>query len=184
MAVKAIVRARSQCRLRAMAGVASRLTIHRLFFEPVRGGGLVIGALVVWLAGAGYCHGYQHLLSGGSGPWSGSLTWSAIAVVPWFALFEWSKEPRSEAAAGRPAVLASLVLAIAAVSISLEYVIDFCVGDIADRFGLLVMRRLPAVGVSLVLILLTRKIAAARSAHVPAVDLTSLASSIDWIEAA
>src|SRR4051812_23796681 len=110
-----------------MATAPPRLTLERLFLRPVRGPSLIGCGLVVWLVGAGYCHGYQHLLSGGSGPWSGSLTWSAIAVVPWFALFEWSKEPRSEAAAGRPAVLALLVLGIAAASISLEYVIDFCV---------------------------------------------------------
>lgn len=167
-----------------MATAPPRVSVQRLVLEPVRGPSLIACGLVVWLVGAAYCHGYQHLLTGGSGPWSGSLTWSAIAVVPWFALFEWSKEPRSAATASRPAILAALVVAIAGVSIGLEYLIDFCAGDIADRFGLLVMRRLPAVGASLMLILLTRKIAMGRSTNPPAVDLTFIARSIDWVEAA
>src|SRR4051812_42176211 len=167
-----------------MASVAPRPTIHRLFFEPIRGSGLIIGALVVWLAGAAYCHGYQHLLSGGSGPWSGSLTWSAIAVLPWFALFEWSKEPRWASAASRPRLLAALVLGIAAFSISLEYLIDFCLGDVAARLGLLVMRRLPAVGVSVLLITLARRAVSSRPASPPPVPLDSIAPAIDWIEAA
>src|SRR5438045_5651632 len=133
-----------------MATVAAGPSLSRFFFEPIRGGALVACGLFVWIAGASYCHGYQYLLTGEeTGPWSGSLTWSAIAVVPWFALFEWSKEPRSAATASRPAFLAALVVGIAGVSIGLEYLIDFCVGDIADRFGLLVMRRLPAVGAGL-----------------------------------
>src|SRR3982750_1396686 len=100
-----------------MATAPPRLTLERLFLRPVRGPSLVSCGLVVWLLGAGYCHGYQHLLSGGSGPWSGSLTWSAIAVVPWFALFEWSKQPQGTDAARRPALLIALVLGIAALSI-------------------------------------------------------------------
>src|SRR6478735_8897431 len=109
-----------------MASAPPHFSPQRLLLEPVRGPSLILCGLVVWLAGGGYCHGYQHLLSGGSGPWSGSLTWSAIAVVPWFALFEWSKEPRNAADARRPVNLAALVIAIAGLSIGSEYLIDFC----------------------------------------------------------
>jgi hypothetical protein len=168
-----------------MASIAPRLSLARFFFEPIRGGALVICALFVWLAGASYCHGYQYLLTGEEhGTWSGSLTWSAIAVVPWFALFEWSKEPQAAQATRRPAVLAALVIGIAALSISLEYLVDFCVGDVTDRFGLLVIRRLPAIGVSVLLIALTRKAVLRRPPNPATVELGSIAKSIDWIEAA
>ena len=76
-----------------MASVAQRPSPWRIFFEPLRGVPLIACGIAIWLAGAAYCHGYQHLLAGESpGPWSGSLIWSAVAVVPWFALFEWSKQ--------------------------------------------------------------------------------------------
>src|SRR5689334_14454132 len=135
-----------------MATIAPQLRLSRFFFEPIRGRALIAVGVIVWLAGASYCHGYQYLLKGEeTGPWSGSLTWSAIAVVPWFALFEWSKEPQGAEATRRPATLLGLVAEIAALSICVEYFVDFCVGDVTDRFGLLVMRRLPAVAVSVLL---------------------------------
>ena len=168
-----------------MATIAPRLSLGRFFFEPIRGGALVISGLAVWLAGASYCHGYQYFLTGEeTGSWSGSLTWSAIAVVPWFALFEWSKEPQGLEATRRPAMLAALVLAIAAFSIRLEYLVDFCVGDVTDRFGLLVMRRLPAIGVSVLLITLTRRAVLRRPVNPATVELGTIAKAIDWIEAA
>ena len=67
--------------------------------------------------------------------------------MPWFALFEWSKQRQGADAVRRPALLIALVLAIAALSIALEYLVNFCVGDVTDHLGLLVMRRLPAIGV-------------------------------------
>jgi len=168
-----------------MATIAPRVSLGRLFFEPIRGAALIICGLAVWLAGASYCHGYQYLLTGEEhGTWSGSLTWSAIAVVPWFALFEWSKEPQGLEATRRPAVLATLVLGIAAFSISLEYLVDFCVGDVTDRFGLLVMRRLPAIGISVLLIALTRKAVMRRPPNPATVELGTIAKAIDWVEAA
>jgi hypothetical protein len=168
-----------------MASIAPRFSVGRYFFEPIRGGALVVCGLIVWLAGASYCHGYQYFLTGEeSGPWSGSLMWSAIAVVPWFALFEWSKEPQGVEATRRPAMLIALVLGIAALSISLEYLIDFCLGDVTDRFGLLVMRRLPAIGVSVLLIALTRKAALRRPPNPATVEIAAIAKAIDWVEAA
>lgn len=156
-----------------------------MFFEPIRGRALIVCGLAVWLAGASYCHGYQYLLTGEQpGPWSGSLTWSAIAVVPWFALFEWSKEPQGAEATRRPALLIGLVLAIAGFSISLEYLVDFCLGDVTDRFGLLVIRRLPAIGVSVLLIALTRKAVLRRPPTPAALHLSAIAGSLDWVEAA
>src|SRR6185369_3233267 len=103
-----------------MASAAPNPSLFRFLFEPIRGLPLVGCAVAVWLAGASYCNGYQRLLSSEEpGPWSGSLIWSAVAVVPWFALFEWSKEPRGAEATRRPVLLAGLVLAIAGLSIGL-----------------------------------------------------------------
>ncbi len=168
-----------------MASVAPNPSLLRVLFEPIRGLPLVAGTILVWLAGAGYCHGYQQLLTGENpGPWSGSLIWSAVAVVPWFALFEWSKEPRGIETTRRPLFLAGLVLAIATFSIALEYLVDFCVGDVTDRLGLLVMRRMPAVAFTVVLIALTRKAVLRRPPSQAAIELRELAEAIDWVEAA
>ena len=168
-----------------MASIAPRPSLSRFFFEPIRGGALVACGLFVWLAGASYCHGYQYFLTGEeTGSWSGSLMWSAIAVVPWFALFEWSKEPQGVEATRRPAILVALVTGIAALSICLEYFVDFCIGDVTDQFGLLVMRRLPAIGVSVLLIALTRKAVLRRPPNPASVEIGAIAKAIDWIEAA
>ncbi len=167
-----------------MASLAPRVSLSRFFFEPVRGGTLVACGVIVWLLGAAYCHGYQNLLTGSSGDWSGSLMWSAIAVVPWFALFEWSKQPQGMEATRRPAILAGLVIGIAALSIALEYTVHFCVGDVTDRFGLLVMRRLPAVGVAVLLITLTRRAVLRRPPNAATVEIGTIATAIDWVEAA
>src|SRR3954466_15332771 len=103
-----------------MATLAPRPSLLRLLFEPLGGIPLAAAAVAVWLAGAVYCHGYQSLLfAERSGPWSGSLIWAAVAVVPWFALFEWSKQRQGADAIRRPAVLVSLVIAIAGLSVAL-----------------------------------------------------------------
>jgi hypothetical protein len=168
-----------------MASLAPKPSLLKVLFEPIRGLPLVAGAIAVWLAGAGYCHGYQQLLAGESpGPWSGSLLWSAFAVVPWFALFEWSKEPRGAEATRRPALLVGLVLAIATLSIGLEYLVDFCIGDVTDSFELLVMRRMPAIAFTVLLIAITRKAVLRRAPSPAAVELRELAEAIDWVEAA
>lgn len=168
-----------------MASRAPQPNLARLFFEPLQGASLITIGLLVWVAGATYCHGYQALTGNPHiGPWSGSLTWSAVAVVPWFALFEWSKQPQGAQATRAPWILAGLIVGIAAASISLEYLVDFCAGEVTDRLGLLVMRRLPAIGVSVLLIALTRKAMLRRPPSPVAVELKSLAPSIDWIEAA
>ena len=150
----------------------------------MRGAPLIACGAIVWLLGAAYCHGYERLLTGSVSGWAGSLTWSAIAVVPWFALFEWSKQPQGAEAVRRPALLAALVIGIAALSIALEYSVNFCVGDVSDRFGLLVMRRLPAIGISVLLIAITRKAVLRRPPSPETVALSQLAAAIDWVAAA
>ena len=49
-----------------MASLAPRPSLLKLLFEPLGGLQLVGAAILVWLAGAGYCHGYQRLLTGKS----------------------------------------------------------------------------------------------------------------------
>ena len=168
-----------------MASLAPRPSFLRFLFEPLDGLPLIASGIVVWLVGAGYCHGYQHLLTGeASRPWSGSLIWSAVAVVPWFALFEWSKQRRGMEATLRPVVLVLLVTAIAAVSIALEYAVNFCVGDVTDHLGLLVMRRMPAVAVTVLLITLTRQAVLRRPPDPETIPLGQIAAAIDWVAAA
>ena len=166
-----------------MTTAALRTGFGRIVFEPLRGASLVVCSLLVWVAGAAYCHGYERLLSGAD-EWEGSLIWSAIAVLPWFALFEWSKQPRGAEATRRPWILLALVLGIAALSIILEYLINWSLGDLSDRVPLLVMRRLPAIAATLLLIALARKVASQRPLSSQAVTLSSIADMIDYVAAA
>lgn len=168
-----------------MASLAPRPSLFRWLFQPLGGATLIAAGILVWLAGAAYCHGYQWLLAGEEvGSWSGSLIWSAVAVVPWFALFEWSKQRQGADAMRRPMLLVALVVGIGICSIALEYLVNFCVGDMTDRFGLLVMRRLPAIGVTVLLIALTRKAMLRQPPDPAAIPLTEIAGAIDWVAAA
>ena len=168
-----------------MASTVPPPNLGRILLQPLRGPALLAVSIGAWLAGAAYCHLYQSLLTGmHPGAWAGSLSWSAIAVVPWFALFEWSKQTDATETMRRPALLASLVIGIAAFSISIEYLVDFCLGDVTDRFGLLVMRRLPAIGVTILLITVARKAVIRQPAPTALTDLSALAATLDWVEAA
>ncbi|HUP67445.1 MAG TPA: LytTR family DNA-binding domain-containing protein [Sphingomicrobium sp.] len=168
-----------------MASLAPRPSLFRWLFEPLSGAPLVAGGIAVWLAGATYCHGYQWLLAREeTGPWSGSLIWSAVAVVPWFALFEWSKQQQGADALRRPALLIALVVGIAGFSIALEYLVNFCVGDMSDHLALLVMRRMPAIGVTVLLLALTRKAMLRQPPDPAAIPLSEIAGAIDWVAAA
>jgi len=112
-----------------------------------------VAALV---AGAAYCMGYEGL-RGGAVHWPLSLLWSACAVMPWFALFEWIK--RSNAGDGRiPARrIAVLVIGTAVVSLALEYATDRLLGLPGSPLGLQIWRRVPAIGAVLLLILLVNR---------------------------
>jgi DNA-binding LytR/AlgR family response regulator len=76
------------------------------------------------------------------------------------------------------------VVGIAALSILLEYAINWCLGDLTDRVGLLVMRRLPAIAATLLLIALARKTLLRRRVTPDEVALSSLAEAIDYVAAA
>jgi hypothetical protein len=167
-----------------MASIAPQPPPWRSLLEPMRGAPLIIGAVVVWLAGASYCHGYQLLSRGWVGPWSGSLSWSAVAVVPWFGLFEWSKQPRRLTRMEGTALLAGLILGIAALSIALEYLVNFCAGEVTDHLSLLMMRRVPAIAGTALLIGLARKSLKETREQPTCAELSSIADMIDWVAAA
>lgn len=165
-----------------MASAVSRSRIERLRSEPLRGVALAAVIAIAWLAGALYCSGYERLASGLDN-WPASLWWSAAAVLPWLALFEWSKAPPGRAATATPQRLAAALVAVAAVSLALEYGVNALLGDATAPLALSLMRRLPAAGFAVLLILWSR--GGWRLRDAPADDhLATIAPSIDWVGAA
>jgi hypothetical protein len=143
-------------------------------------------AAVVLVAGAAYCLGYEGL-RGGVGHWPGSLLWSACAVLPWLVLFEGVK--RREAALEAPLsprLLAILLVATGIASVGLEYGVDWIREARSAPLGLQLLRRLPAIAASLLLILLARRhySVARRDSAGEAETLRRHAASIRWIRAA
>ena len=155
--------------------------------EPLHGGALIIAVLVVWTAGAAYCHGYQRLLSGGA-EWPGSFVWSAVAVLPWLVLFEWSKRRSGEPLSSSPGLLLAALVATAAASLLVESAADILTGSRSAPVALNLLRRLPAIGASLVLILWAGAVRGKRlkeeERHASVEGLLDFAPSIDWIAAA
>jgi hypothetical protein len=159
------------------------VALERFRTEPLPGPYLWPVALLVWLAGALYCSGYERLLSGLDN-WPDSLIWSAVAVVPWLALFEWSKSGAGSRLLSSPASLAAAIVATAVASIIFGRLIPFADGPWTP-LALSTLRRLPAAGVSLLLILWSRsRPQPGRRLPKAEPSLTSLAPSISWIEAA
>ncbi|GAO38424.1 hypothetical protein SCH01S_15_00490 [Sphingomonas changbaiensis NBRC 104936] len=156
---------------------------------PLHGQALVATILIVWAAGAAYCHGYERLLTGAH-EWPGSFLWSAVAVLPWLALFEWSKTPAGERLGSRPWQLLLALLATAAASILLQAAADAIAGNASRSVALNLLRRLPPLGAGVVLILWARSVRSARAmaarneADAGPANLVQIAGSIDWIAAA
>lgn len=147
-----------------------------MLLRPLSGGPLAVAAAVIWLAGAVYCLGYEGL-SGGTGEWPLALQWSACAVLPWFALFEIAKRRRF-----RGGELAVALVVTGLISLALETGSDWLLGVTSSPVGLQILRRIPAIGASLLLILL-----AARAAPRPAATLDAVARAAPaarWIKAA
>ena len=156
--------------------------------DPLRGAALAAAALVVWVAGAAYCHGYERLLTG-IDRWPGSFIWSAVAVLPWLGLFEWSKRPAGRKLVSTPVRLIAALLLTGVASMLLEAFANFVTDSPSAPLALDLMRRLPAVGASLLLILLARigRSPGSVAAEIDSADtgpLVELAPAIDWIEAA
>ena len=145
-------------------------------------------ALVVLVAGGAYCLGYEGL-SGGVGQWPTSLLWSAYAVLPWLFLFEGVK--RNERRLGQalpPARIALLLLATGAASVGAELAVDWLRAKEGAPLALQLMRRLPAIGATLLLLLLARratlKAGQARISESESEALLRHVPALRWIRAA
>jgi hypothetical protein len=165
-----------------MATVVKVSVLNRVRTEPLRGPMLAAVTLVVWLAGALYCASYE-LFSRGINLGPSCLVWSVFAALPWLALFEWSKSGEGRRITAAPVNLAAALLGTAIVSLALEAVVALVEGDSATPLALALLRRLPAAGISFILILWARPEGAA-AAKEPDLTLTSLAPTIDWVSAA
>lgn len=167
-----------------MSNSAPAVIVARIRDRPLGGLALASAVLAVWVAGALYCSGYERLLTGLDN-WPGSLGWSAAAVLPWLMLFEWSKSRAGRLwTATGPALLAS-ILSTAAVSLLLEVAANLLEGSPQPPIALALLRRLPAIGGALLLILWSRAAEpAARTVQPNDQGLKALAWSIDWVESA
>ena len=164
-----------------MASASFHAPLERFRTEPLRGLPLAGLVVVAWVAGALYCSGYE-ALSTGYDNWPGSLIWSAAAVLPWLALFEWSKSGPGRRVLSRWSGLAAVLLGTAAASLFLEYTANALAGDPQTPILLALMRRLPAIGISLILVMWA--LAAGPATYEPDPELDALAGSIDWLAAA
>ena len=110
--------------------------------------------------------------------------------MPWLFLFEWVKRRETALEAPlAPVLLLALLVAAGLLSISLENAADWLRGQTGANAGLQLLRRLPAIGATLLLLLLARRERrAGRAAVAPAEDeiaaLRLHAASIRWIRAA
>ena len=156
--------------------------------RPLAPGPFIIASLLVLVAGAAYCLGYERLPFG-HGHWAPSLSWSAGAIWPWLLLFEavkrrlWSPRPLSRRA------IAAAFLATAAVSVLIEYSADTLGGYPLAPLALTLLRRLPAMAACVLLVelaLQARALAGQRGAEAVygSLDLPMLAPDISWVRAA
>ena len=166
-----------------MSTLAPLASLDRLRREPLQGRPLTFVVLIVWLAGALYCSGYERLLWGDAS-WAGSLVWSAVAVLPWLALFEWSKTPSGRRLSQTTGNLLLLLVGTAVASVLLELTTDALTGSQSRPISLLLLRRLPAIGACLLLMLWSRGSVHSARAEAPHESLAELAESIDWVAAA
>ena len=165
-----------------MIGAAQGQLLEGMRTEPLRGPALIGITAIIWIAGAVYCSGYERLLSGLDN-WPGSLVWSAVAILPWLALFEWSKGSAGRRLTLPPLNLGGALVATAVMSLALGRLLG--ADGHSASLVLSAVRRLPAAGVGLLLILWSRAGARVSPRDEEAdARLSSLATAIDWIEAA
>jgi hypothetical protein len=145
--------------------------------------------LVVWVAGAAYCLGYEELQSGDA-RWPLGLLWSAYAVLPWLFLIEGIKRwewSRNEQLGAVTTIL--LLVATGAMSLTFEQLLNWASGG-PSPLALQVMRRLPAIAATVLLLLLSRRekrVLARRASAATESEVDTLrrhAPAIRWIRAA
>lgn len=162
-----------------------------MLLRPMPPAQLLAVATLVLVAGAAYCMGYEGLL-GGTEAWPSSLVWSAYGVLPWLFVFEYVKRREWEADAPlATATIALLLVATGAFSIAVEILLRWLSGDQSVPVGLQLMRRLPAIAATFLLLLLARREQrAALAREHPAAGATEVealrrqAPAIRWIQAA
>jgi hypothetical protein len=164
-----------------------------LLLRPMPPATFALCALVVLIAGAAYCSGYEQLLSNRDN-WPESLVWAAYALLPWLALFEYVKRREWNADAALPHhSIVLLVLGTWAASFATEYAHHALLLARNDvDIALPILRRLPGAGVFLLLIALSRReqdrarrrIGAAVPADGEVEALRRQAPTIRWIQAA
>lgn len=142
----------------------------------------VLAALAALMAGAAYCMGYS-LLSGSSNEWARAIGWSAGAVLPWLIAFELIKRRPN---ARWPAIVLSLVVT-GAISLGIEAAVDRWIwGTQPAPVALQLLRRLPAIGVVLMLLGFGRSSDAAESqadtAPIPATGLRLVRAADNYVE--
>jgi hypothetical protein len=166
-----------------MATAAPQTLLESIRTRPLSGRAITVAILAVWFAGALYCSGYERLLSGLHN-WPGSLWWSAVAVLPWLALFEWSKTAGGRRLTRGHVAIALALTTVAALSMGAEALVARIAGERID-YPLSLLRRIPAAGACLLLILWSRagQIPRRRDELAEA-SLAALAPSLDWVEAA
>ena len=136
----------------------TRLDPRRLVERPLSPPLALALGLIILLAGAAYCMGYA-ILSGGTNAWARAIGWSAGAVLPWLVAFVAVKRlERGRAPLDWRAVAALLALTGLA-SLALEAAIDrWLWGTAPAPVPLQLLRRLPAVGVLMLLLWARRAI--------------------------
>lgn len=136
-----------RARLGGFAGLLTRP------LAPVAAALWLLGALA---AGAAYCMGYA-ILSGGSNAWARAFGWSAGAVLPWAIVFEAVKRWEARRAPLRWEVVAPILAGTGLVSLAFEAGIDRWIWNSpAAPLGLQLLRRLPAIGIVLLLLIARR----------------------------
>ena len=110
-------------------------------------------------AGAAYCMGYA-ALSGTANEWARAIGWSTGAVLPWVVAFEGVKRWEARHPPLRWVAIGVAMLATGLLSLGLEIAIDRWVwnGHLAP-LGLTLLRRLPAIGIFLLLLAARRGVA-------------------------
>jgi hypothetical protein len=162
-----------------------------LLLRPLPATWLAAIAILVLIAGAAYCLGYEALTTGRAA-WPLGLLWSAYAILPWLLLFEGVKRREWDAdlvVAGP--MLAILFALTAAFSLSAEWASDWLRQRDSAPVALMLLRRGPAIGATAILLMLARReqqLAMRRSPSPPAeTEVETLrrhAPSIRWIQAA
>ena len=165
-----------------MATAPNISMLSRVRTEPLRGP--LLGALVLstWFAGSFYCAGYEQFTRGES-DWPSCLIWSLSFVLPWVALFEWSKTVVGRRITTRPIDMAVVLAGTAIISMAMQAAVSLILGSEVSQLALSALRRLPAAGITFILILWTRQDSASR-AKAPDINLSALAPTIDWVSAA